>query len=200
MLKYYSVILIIIISLSFTFLIIILKLFDKLCNNLTEVTNINNKLYQTTNWITFLLSSLISLDTLYTIKNEEKYNIQYNIYLDSISDYVYTLKNLSLTWIERIGTNFSLVEKAIATFTKESRNLFWEKEEILDYYNLYESYEPYPFALYQVLTNAKILIDEPYFTSVILYDTKLSYYNNKSIISKIIFRTIFHNIKCIKRN
>ena len=168
MLKYYTIILIIIISLSITFLIIILNLFDNLCNNLSEVTNINNKLYQTTNWITFLLSSLISLDTLYTIKNEEKYNIQYNIYLDSISDYVYTLKNLSLTWIERIGTNFSLVEKAIATFTEESRNLLWEKEETLSFNEIYESYEPYPFALFQILSNSKLLLNENYFVSLIL--------------------------------
>jgi len=183
MLKYYSFILIIIICLSIIFLVIVIRLFDNLRDNLSEVTNINNKLYQTTNWLTFVLCSLISFDTLYIMKiNSTKYNFNYNTFISNVTEYINTLHDMSLIWIDNIVTNFSLVEKAIATFTKESRNLFWEKEEILDYYNLYESYEPYPFALYQVLTNAKILIDEPYFTSVILYDTKLSYYNNKSII------------------
>ena len=54
MLKYYSIILIIIIAISIILLVIIINYFDSLCNNLSEVTNINNKLYQTTNWITFL--------------------------------------------------------------------------------------------------------------------------------------------------
>ena len=168
MLKYYTIILIIIIALSITFLIIVLKLFDNLCKNLSEVTNINNKLYQTTNWITFLLSSLISLDTLYNIKNESEYDIQYNTYLDNLTEYVYTLRDLSLNWIEAIGTNFSLVEKAIATFTEESRNLLWEKEEILSYNERFESFEPYPFALFQILTNSKLLLKGNEFISLIL--------------------------------
>ena len=170
MLKYYSVILIIIISLSFTFLIIILKLFDKLCNNLTEVTNINNKLYQTTNWITFLLSSLISLDTLFIMEsNTSKYNtIKYKTYITDKSEYIYTLQNLSLVWIENIATNFSLVEKAIATFTEESRNLLWEKEEVYNIFQTYNSFEPYPFALFQILSNSKDLLRENTFIDLIL--------------------------------
>ena len=93
-------------------------------------TNTNNKLYQTTNCITFLLSSLISLDTLYSIKL--KLNIIFIIIYILIieSDNIYTLKNLSLNWIEVIGINLSLVKKTIATFIEESRNLLWEKEEI----------------------------------------------------------------------
>ncbi len=186
MLKYYSFILIIIICLSIIFLVIVIRLFDNLRDNLSEVTNINNKLYQTTNWLTFVLCSLISFDTLYIMKNSSKYNFTYNTFIPNLSEYIYTLQDMSLIWIDNIVTNFSLVEKAIATFTEESRNIFWEKEEILDYYNLYDSYEPYPFALYQVLTCAKLLVGEPYFASVILNDEKLSYYHNKSVIYQAI--------------
>ena len=171
MLKYYSIILIIIIAISIILLVIIINYFDSLCQNLSEVTNINNKLYQTTNWITFLLSSLISFDTISTIKsNSTKYNFSYNYYLDNLTEYVYTLQNLSIVWAENIASNFSLVEKAIATFTKESRELLWEQEEILNYYQPFKSTEPYPFSLFQIVSNAKSLLKQDNYISLLLND------------------------------
>jgi hypothetical protein len=129
MFKYYKIILFVIILCFGIFLPIILDLFDSLCDNLSNVTKINNKLYQTTNWMTFLLSSLISFETFYIMNNDNfKYNYSYNIYLNSYEEYIYTLKNFSQEWINNIYTNFSLVEKAIAIFTKKSKDLFWEKE------------------------------------------------------------------------
>ena len=49
MLRYYRIIILIIIIYFVAFLPFILILFDSLCNNLSEVTKINNKLYQTAN-------------------------------------------------------------------------------------------------------------------------------------------------------
>ena len=39
---------------------------------------------------------------------------------------------------------FFLIEKAIATFTKENRDIFWEKEEVLVLNKTYKSSELYP--------------------------------------------------------
>ena len=62
---------------------------------------------------------------------------------------------MSLNWIEVIGINLSLVKKTIATFIEESRNLLWEKEEILSFNELFDSVEPYSFALFQILSYLK---------------------------------------------
>ena len=180
MFKYYKIILFVIISCFGIFLPIILILFDSLCKNLSNVTKINNKLYQTTNWITFLLSSLISFDTFYIMNNNPfQYNYSYNFYLNSYEEYIYTLKNYSQEWINNIYTNFSLVEKAIAIFTKKSRDLFWEKEEILNLPRTYNSCEPYPFALNQILGSANILLNDYSYIDFILNKKNLTEFQKK---------------------
>ena len=75
---------------------------------------------------------------------------------------------MSLNWIEVIGINLSLVKKTIATFIEESRNLLWEKEEVYNIFNTYNSFEPYPFALFQILSNSKDLLRENTFIDLIL--------------------------------
>ena len=50
---------------------------------------------------------------------------------------------------------FFLIEKAIATFTKENRDIFWEKKEVLILNQTYKSNELYP--LLQILSNANNL-------------------------------------------
>ena len=52
---------------------------------------------------------------------------------------------------------FFLIEKAIATFTKENRDIFWGKEEVLNIDQTYNNSEPYPLALLQILSNANNL-------------------------------------------
>ena len=191
MFKYYKIILFVIILCFGIFLPIILDLFDSLCDNLSNVTKINNKLYQTTNWMTFLLSSLISFETFYIMNNDNfKYNYSYNIYLNSYEEYIYTLKNFSQEWINNIYTNFSLVEKAIAIFTKKSKDLFWEKESILNLPNTYNSSEPYPFALIQILDSANSLLNDYYYIHFILnkinsseYEIKYHFFNIYSSIN-----------------
>ena len=180
MFKYYKIILFVIILCFGIFLPIILNLFDSLCKNLSNVTKINNKLYQTTNWMTFLLSSLISFDTFYIMNiNNIQYNYSYNIYLNSYEEYFSTLQNYSLEWINDIYTNFSLVEKAIAIFTKKSRDLFWEKENILNYPGTYNSCEPYPFALNQILDSANSLLNDYFYINFILNKINLTSFQIK---------------------
>ena len=181
MLKYYKSLLFVIISCFGAFLPIIINYFDSLCKNLLEVTNINNKLYQTTNWIIFLLNSLISFDTIFAINLLKIENFTYNLYLDTLEEYVYTIQHYSLEWIELIITNFSLIEKAIATFTKESRDIFWEKEEVLNLNQTYNSREPYPLALLQILSNANNLLHDEIYINIILGNTLINDYQQKFI-------------------
>ena len=61
-------------------------------------------------------------------------------------------------------------KKAIATFTKESRELLWEQEEILNYYQPFKSTEPYPFSLFQIVSNAKSLLKQDNYISLLLND------------------------------
>ena len=183
LLRYYRIIILIIILCFAAFLPIILILFDSLCNNLSEVTKINNKLYQTTNWISFLLSSLISFHTFYLVRtniNENK-KFKYNLYCDSLEQYIYTLRNYSFEWIDIILTNFSLVEKAIATFTQESKDLLWEKENVLNMNQTYNSSEPYPFALVQILDCANNLINDEIYINYILGKNEINDYQRKYI-------------------
>ena len=181
MLKYYKSLLFVIISCFGIFLPIIINYFDSLCNNLSEVTNINNKLYQTTNWFIFLLNSLISFDTIFACNYLKIENFTYNFYLDSLEEYIFTIQQFSLEWIELIITNFSLVEKAIATFTKESRDIFWEKEEVLNIDQTYNNSEPYPLALLQILSNANNLLHDQIYINIIFGENEINEYQQKFI-------------------
>ena len=190
MLKYYKALLFVIISCFGIFLPVIINYFDTLCDNLSEVTNINNKLYQTTNWIIFLLNSLISFDIIFACNFLKIENFSYNTYLDNLEDYIFTIQQFSLEWIDLIITNFSLIEKAIATFTKENREIFWEKEEVLVLNQTYKSSEPYPLALLHILSNANNLLHDQNYINIILggkdideYQQKFIYYRAQSCIN-----------------
>ena len=167
MLKYYRIILLIIIAFSAIFLFFFFILFTQLCNNLTEVTDINNKLYQTTNWVTFLLSTMITLNSMYII-NKNKFQIKYASYIENIPQFVETLKEKGCSWYNKIFTDFSLVEKAVGKFNANSRNLFWEKEDILIYKYYYEDIETYPLFLYLILSNSNSLLNDDKFNNFIL--------------------------------
>ena len=183
MLKYYKGILFFIFACFVIFLSIILNLFDKLCKNLSNVTNINNKLYQTTNWVTFLISTLISFDTTFIMtRNNLLDNFSYNIYLDSYEIYFNTLKNFSLEWIDLIMTNFSLVEKSLIYFTDESKNIFWEKNSILNMNNTYNSNEPYPFALFQIIESSSSLLNDGVFINYLLHLCEIDDFKKKNLI------------------
>ena len=183
MLKYYKVILFFIFTSFVIFLPLILNLFDQLCNNLFNVTNINNKLYQTTNWMTFLVSTLISFDTVFLLSTNNLIdNFSYNIYLNSNDIYFNRLKNYSLEWIDNIMTNFSLVEKSIVVFTSESKNLFWEKESIDNMNNIYNSKEPYPFALFQILASSSVLLNDNEYINYLLHLKDINEFKKKNFI------------------
>ena len=167
MLKYYRIILLIIIAFSAIFLFFFFILFKQLCNNLTEVTDINNKLYQTTSWVTFLLSTMISLNSMYKI-NKEKLNINFSTFTNDTTKYVETLKEKGWFWYNKVFTDFSLVEKAVGKFNEKSRTVFWAKEDILIYKNYYEDVETYPLSLYLILSNSNSLLNDENFISVIL--------------------------------
>ena len=167
MLKYYRIILLIIIAFSAIFLFFFFILFKQLCNNLTEVTDINNKLYQTTSWVTFLLSTMISLNSMYKI-NKEKLNINFSTFIEDKTEYVNKLKEKGWFWYNKVFTDFSLVEKAVGKFNENSRTVFWAKEDILMYNNYYEDVETYPLFLYLILSNSNSLLNDEKFISVIL--------------------------------
>ena len=108
-------------------------------------------------------------------------NFSYNTYLDNLEDYIFTIQQFSLEWIELIITNFSLVEKAIATFTKESRDIFWEKEEVLNIDQTYNNSEPYPLALLHILSNANNLLHDQNYINIILGRRDIDEYIQKFI-------------------
>ena len=167
MLKYYRIILLIIIAFSAIFLFFFFILFKQLCNNLTEVTDINNKLYQTTSWVTFLLSTMISLNSMYKI-NKEKLNINFSTFIEDKTEYVNKLKEKGWFWYNKVFTDFSLVEKAVGKFNENSRTVFWAKEDILMYNNYYEDVETYPLFLYLILSNSNSLLNDEKFISGVL--------------------------------
>lgn len=166
MLKYYRITVLIFLIITIVFIFLYQFYFLNICDRVEDIADLNNKLFLTSNWIAYLISSLMSLRTLYEI-TKEGMNVNYNTYISDKEEYVYTMKNYSIEWINEIADNFAIVEKNIGKYLNETGEYLWEKEE----YNLNNKQnESFPLYLSKIISNANSLLRDENFIECILHN------------------------------
>ena len=154
MLNYYRLIIFIIFVVTIAFVVIFLLLFNKIYKEVEEISDINNKLFMTSNWFVFLISSVMSLKTLYLITTKD-FDIKYYSYITDKEQYVKSLRDYSLEWINKMADNFAIVEKHIGQYIEDTNSSFWERET----FNVNEEQEEsFPIYLAKIISNANTLL------------------------------------------
>lgn len=162
MLNYYRLIIFFVFIVTIAFIIIFLLLFNKIYKEVEEISDINNKLFLTSNWFAFLISSVMSLKTLFLISTKG-YNIQYYSFISDKEEYVKRMRLDSIKWINKMADNIAIVEKYIEQYIEDTNSCFWERET----FGLDEvQEESFPIYFAKILSNANSLLGNEKFIEI----------------------------------
>ena len=171
MLNYYKISLSVFFILSIIFIALYQLIFISVCDEVNEITDINSILFLTSNWLTYLISSLMSFKTLYVINAKEKEE-KYNSYIGERDEYIKTLRADAVNWINLIDDHFALVEKNIGKYLNESGDFLWKKNEFMITFNVQN--ESFPLYLSKILSNANTLLHDEAFINFTIEKKELS--------------------------
>ena len=149
---------------TFVFCALYLVFFTWIYNDLSTVSQLNIDLFQTTLWMSNLLSTLISLRTLFQFSSltEEPLYI-FNTYLENDEIYFSTMKNLSFSWYDVIMKNFGELEDKIGKYLEKNGGLFWGSQSVTYSVGSIIDTEAFPMGLGQALNGVNSLLKNEYF-------------------------------------
>lgn len=154
-----------------------LVFFSWIYSDLNTVSSLNIDLFQTTLWMSNLLSTLISLRTLFefeTVVTTPAFI--FNSFLGSNSTYFEQMKDTSFNWYEMIITNFGELEDKIGKYLKKDGALFWGTQSVTYNYDKIIDTEAFPMGLGQVLNGVNSLLkDENFYLTQEGSGTNLDY-------------------------
>jgi PAS domain-containing protein len=157
-----------VIALTAAFCGIYLMIFDIIHDDLSNISNLNIGMYQTTIWISNIISTLVSLRSTYKF-NLENYRIKYNSYITDQLMYYNTLSNFTDTWYQNVITNFGPLEKQINLYfvSESTTDMFWNQGPITypTVKMTIKDTESLTMTLSQVLSDTNQLLQNPYFTN-----------------------------------
>jgi hypothetical protein len=168
---------------SIVFSILFIHLFFNLNHKLNNSSNLNIDLFRTVLGISKIMSTLVSLRTLYTKEILSRYdpNIKNDFYFN---DYLTEGKNLSLYYTESLNLIFILYDKTFKCFSYIENEIpsYLTKEQLIDiYWNTMQiSYnnkdfityshryyeDSFPMAINQLLSNSVVFAETSYFNSL----------------------------------
>ena len=141
-----------------------LVFFSWIYSDLNTVSSLNIDLFQTTLWMSNLLSTLISLRTLFEFETVETTPaFIFNSFLGSNSTYFEQMKDTSFNWYEMIITNFGELEDKIGKYLKKDGALFWGTQSVTYNYDKIVDTEAFPMGLGQVLNGVNSLLKDENF-------------------------------------
>jgi PAS domain S-box-containing protein len=175
------------------FSVFYLLMIDEIYKDMTEISNINVILFQSTIRMSNIVSSLLSLRYLlnYNIIN---YPIKYNSYITDKNLYFETLRNYSLFWGKEIINELGYVEKDIHHYLL-SDDIFWTYIDVT-YPNIglkKQDTEMFSFSLMQVLIVNNDLLKNKYFSYKYVNDFYYEFNNNNNINKSSINNFNFNN-------
>ena len=142
-----------------------LVFFTWIYNDLSTVSNLNISLFQTTLWMTNLLSTLISMRTIYQFKNNElpdpnidTSTLPFSHFISEEQQYFAYLKEKSFFWYNSVITNFGDLEDKIGKYLKKEGMLFWGEQSVTYNYNGISDSEAFPLGLIQVLNGINSIL------------------------------------------
>lgn len=163
-LKWIKTIFIFMTIITFTFCILCIFIFDWIYSELILSSELNIGLFQSTIWMSNIVSSLISMRFVFTLHNSEN-KIKYNYFKPNITNYFETLRNNSFIWHKNIISNFGSIEKNIREMYKDD-NIFWEEIQVSypSFSSITNDKETFPLSLAQVLSENNQLLKNIYFS------------------------------------
>lgn len=165
-LKWIKTIFLFVICITAAFCGLYLIIFDLIYKDLISISELNIALFQTTIWMSNVVSSLISMRYVFNYTYID-YPIKYNAYMDNMNDYFETLRSDSYIWYKNIITNFGNIEENIHFFYDSNNNIiFWENIPISypDFSAIKSDTETFPLSLAQVLSENNALLRNQYFS------------------------------------
>jgi hypothetical protein len=150
----------------------------------------NITLFQSTIWMSNVISSLVSMRYVFNYTLIE-YPIKYNSYKSNKIEYFEELRDYSVNWYKKIISNFGNIEKNIHSYYDSDNGGFWNDIPI-SYPGLGLSkldYESFPLSLSQVLSENNELLKNEFFSieflSTLKKNGKNTKINNSNITSSI---------------
>jgi len=172
-LKWIKTIFLFVIAITAAFCGLYLIIFDIIYKDLISISGLNISLFQTTIWMSNVVSSLISMRYVYNFTLID-YPIKYNSYKENIDDYFETLRNDSFNWYRDIITSFGNIEENIHLFYDTNNQIFWSSIPITypQFSFIRNDKETFPLSLAQVLSENNQLLKNPSFSISYLRNIK----------------------------
>lgn len=164
-LKWIKAIFLFVIAITAAFCGLYLIIFDIIYRDLISISQLNIALFQSTIWMSNVVSSLISMRYVYNYTLID-YPIRYNSYKDNINEYFETLRNDSFVWYKNIITNFGNIEENINFFYDTNNEIFWASIPISypEVSLIKNDKETFPLSLAQVLSENNQLLKNELFS------------------------------------
>lgn len=131
--------------------------FSWLYDDLRKVSSLNLGMFRTTLWVSNIVSSLMSLRTLYRLTYENQ-PIDFNSYIANKTEYFNTLKSYSANWYNDTIVNFGLLENKIEEYISKNDTSFWGYQSVSYNYENINDKEGFPLGLEQVLSDINSLL------------------------------------------
>ena len=166
LLKWIKSIFYIIILNTAAFCAVYLLVFNVIYDDVNTISSLSIGLFQSTIWMSNIISSLISMRTMYQLDNKNS-PVEFNTYVQNDDIYFENLRGMSLNWYNNISTIFAPIEEKIDIYFdySNSTNLFWQSENVNYAFNsIITDKESFPLALAQILSNVNQLTKNPFFT------------------------------------
>ena len=164
-LKWIKTIFMIVIVITAAFCGLYLIIFDMIYKDLIGISYLNISLFQSTIWMSNIVSSLISMRYVYnyTLIN---YPIKYNAFKPNLDEYFEYLRGESFNWYEDIIVTFGDIEKNIHLYYDPDNLIFWSSIPITypDSSVINQDTETFPLSLSQVLSENNNLLKSAYFS------------------------------------
>ena len=152
MIRYFRLLNTMILVITVIAVVCVLVFFLNVTNDYAAITELNNTFLISSNWVSFLISSIMSLRTLHVLENTALYK-RYNTYLDDKDVYISTLKNKSVGWIVDIADALGFLEDKMNHYLH--RYDLWNKRNFQ--LPLYQN-ESFPLYIEQLISKAGSLV------------------------------------------
>ncbi len=172
--------------------VIFLVLFFQIYDDLKMVNKLNIDLFQTTNWMTNLLGTLVSLRSLF-INDKIHQNYTFNSFIEDKNEYFSTMKKYGYLWYNNISVSFGELEHKIGKYlNKENQNkYFWDEERVSYYFQdkkLDYAHESFPLGISQIMSDINSLLMDTKFILNLNDDDSVN--NTKNYFHYISFLSI----------
>jgi hypothetical protein len=161
-LKWIRIIFLFMIFITAIFSGLYLIIYNSMYNTITDLSDLNIGYFQTTIWLSNIVSSLISMRSVFRFQLDQEI-IVYNSYIANIDDYFEQLRSLSNMWYQNILTQMGGIEQKMSIYYKDNTDqLLWDKLGVTyPYLSQIEDTESFPLGISQTLSeNNKLLKSE----------------------------------------